>query len=269
MSDPHMSHTLHAETDTLWRPQSSVVCSIGDGDILGVLERPALRRSPALLEEALKRQGLAMAVAGHDLKQPLQVIAMVLERIGHKASSPREQLWLDVAMGEVNRISASLDELAVLSRTSDEETPAPLTSRVCVDEVMSDVLATWRHHAAAKGLRLSHVRSSLTVRTNRRLLGVILGNLVSNAIKYTTEGGVLIGCRRQGNAVSIEVLDTGRGFDPEVSTPFAPFWRQDNDMSGLGLGMSIVAQTAALLNHRVTAQSTPGRGSRFSVLVAD
>ncbi len=268
MFNGYLSYQIRVNADARWRPQGRVVCSSDQGDNFGVLEKPAPVSSLDSLERTLKRQGLAMAVAGHDLKQPLQVIAMVLERIGRQPLSPRERTWIDVANGEVGRISASLDELAVLSRTCDGNAPAPLTTLVPIDEVMCEVLGTWRHHASAKGLRLSRVRSSLAVRTNRRLLSVILGNLVSNAIKYTTDGGVLIGCRRQEGAIAIEVVDTGRGFDVGESNHFAPFWRQDDDMSGLGLGMSIVAQTAALLDHRIEARSTPGRGSRFSVLIA-
>ncbi len=267
MSDPSLFRHSAGATDAEWRRQIGVICTTGDRDLVGILERPEPVRSIDALERTLKRQCLAMSVAGHDLKQPLQVITMVLERLGRQASTPREQMWLDVAKGEIGRLDAGLDELAVLSRADDREAAAPMTAYVPVDEVLDDLMNTWRHHAKAKGLRLTRVPSTLAVRTNRRLLSVILGNLISNAIKYTTHGGVLIGCRRHRDGIAIEVIDTGRGIDLGASNHFAPFWRQDNDMSGLGLGMSIVAQTADLLNHQVTAKSTPGRGSRFSVLI--
>jgi len=210
---------------------------------------------------------MAMAVAGHDLRQPLQVIGMVLARLAARTGDARDLSWLDIANGEIARLSAGLDHLAVLSRDDDCAGGAPAIGDLCVDAVLREVASAWRHHARAKGLRLSVVSTGLAVTSNARLLSVIIGNLVSNAIKYTEQGGVVVGCRRRGEAVVIEVVDTGRGFSDSTEAVFSPFWREDADDAGLGLGLSIVRRTADLLGHPVVIRSERGSGSRVGVIV--
>jgi CheY-like chemotaxis protein/anti-sigma regulatory factor (Ser/Thr protein kinase) len=113
--------------------------------------------------------------------------------------------------------------------------------------------------------------TSLALRSDRRLLRRLLQNLISNAIKYTPSGKVLVGCRRRAGQVSVEVLDTGLGIpQSKQKTVFREFQRLDQGARvarGLGLGLSIVQRIARTLDHRLTLHSTPGRGTRFAVLV--
>jgi CheY-like chemotaxis protein len=122
-----------------------------------------------------------------------------------------------------------------------------------------------------KGLRLDFISCSLAVRSDRRLLRRLLQNLVSNAIKYTLEGRVLIGCRRRGNSLRIDVYDTGLGIPPSKHRAiFQEFHRLDEGAKvarGLGLGLSIVERIARVLNHRVEVDSIVARGSHFSIEV--
>jgi CheY-like chemotaxis protein len=125
--------------------------------------------------------------------------------------------------------------------------------------------------ARAKGLELSFVASSLTVRSDRRLLRRLLGNLVSNAIKYTPRGRILIGCRRHGARATIDIYDTGIGIPKSKrQTIFAEFKRLDEGARvarGLGLGLSIVERIGRVLDHKIELSSEVGRGSHFSVRV--
>jgi CheY-like chemotaxis protein len=109
------------------------------------------------------------------------------------------------------------------------------------------------------------------VRSARRLLRRLLQNLVSNAIKYTPDGRVLVGCRRHGDRLRIDVYDTGVGIAPsQRRTIFREFHRLDHAAKmarGLGLGLSIVERIARVLDHKIEVQSAVGRGSRFSVEV--
>jgi CheY-like chemotaxis protein/anti-sigma regulatory factor (Ser/Thr protein kinase) len=126
--------------------------------------------------------------------------------------------------------------------------------------------------AAAKGLRLRAVPSRLVVRSDPVLLERIMMNLVSNAVRYTEHGGVVIGCRRRGTDVRIEVWDSGLGIPAEKQTEiFREFYQLTNperDRSrGLGLGLAIVERLARLLQHRIELRSTEGRGSVFAIVL--
>ena len=115
------------------------------------------------------------------------------------------------------------------------------------------------------------MRSSLTVRSDRRLLRRLMQNLVSNAIKYTRSGRVLVGCRRRGNRLRIDVYDTGIGIPPhQQRAVFHEFHRLEQgarQAPGLGLGLSIVERIARVLGHPLGLVSEAGRGSHFSVEV--
>src|SRR5262249_40439996 len=120
-----------------------------------------------------------------------------------------------------------------------------------------------------KGLQLDFVPCSLAVKSDRRLLRRLLQNLVSNAIKYTPKGRVLVGCRRHGDQLRIGVLDTGLGIPAsKQQVIFKEFHRLDQGAKvarGLGLGLSIVERIARVLDHRIEVVSTVGRGSQFAV----
>jgi CheY-like chemotaxis protein len=125
--------------------------------------------------------------------------------------------------------------------------------------------------AREKGLDLVFMPCSLAVRSDRRLLRRLLQNLVSNAIKYTPSGSVLVGCRRRGNQLRIEVYDTGIGIPhAKRRAVFREFNRLDQGARvarGVGLGLSIVERIARVLDCEVTLKSGVGRGSRFSIEV--
>jgi CheY-like chemotaxis protein len=123
--------------------------------------------------------------------------------------------------------------------------------------------------AKAKGLELEFIATALNVRSDRRLMRRLLQNFVSNAVKYTLQGRVLVGCRRRGAAVRIEVWDTGIGVpEHEQRRIFDEFRRLDQGARaarGLGLGLSIVERLGRVLAHPITLRSRPGAGSMFAV----
>ena len=125
--------------------------------------------------------------------------------------------------------------------------------------------------AREKGLTLKFVRCSLSVRSDRRLLRRLLQNLVSNAVKYTPQGRVLIGCRHRAGKLRIDVYDTGLGIPQgKKRVIFHEFQRLDEGARvarGLGLGLSIVERIERVLSHKLDVRSQAGRGSRFSVEV--
>src|SRR5919109_572586 len=125
--------------------------------------------------------------------------------------------------------------------------------------------------AREKGLKLTVVPSSATIRSDRRLLRRLLQNLISNAIKYTRQGRVLVGCRWQRNKLRIDVYDTGIGIPhSRRRTIFKEFHRLEQGAKvarGLGLGLSIVDRIGRVLDHKIDVKSSLGRGSHFCVEV--
>jgi two-component system CheB/CheR fusion protein len=142
-----------------------------------------------------------------------------------------------------------------------------------IDELLTRLKGEFTYHAQAHSLELRVVPCSLHVCSDPRLLEQMLRNLVSNALKYTHHGKVLLGCRRRGGTLSIEVWDTGIGIPQEdLKTIFEEYHQLDNSARersrGLGLGLSIVQRLGGLLGHLVQVRSKPGRGSVFTVELA-
>jgi CheY-like chemotaxis protein len=140
-----------------------------------------------------------------------------------------------------------------------------------LDEVMRQLEVEFAPLAREKGLDLTFVLPNVTVRSDRRLLRRLLQNLISNAIKYTPQGRVLVGCRRRGGEVRIEVHDSGLGIPAsQTRAIFREFHRLQDGAKvarGLGLGLSIVERIARVLGHEIQLKSEAGRGSSFSVEV--
>lgn len=220
----------------------------------------------AVSRENLSRANL-MAVTGHDLKQPLQVLCMVLDLLESNQISAEGKNRARLAQESIARISAGLDALALASSVGHAfHTPCPLTFPI--SDILLLTKATWSQHAAQKNVRLHVVQSTAYVTSDVVMLTTIIGNLVGNAIKYAVNGKVLVGCRRRGNELSIQVIDSGLGIpDDRLKTIFDVFYQQDTEAEGVGLGLSVVRSTAAALGHRVDVASTVGRGTVFTVSV--
>lgn len=223
-----------------------------------------LRRALASAERVNRHRSRLMAVAGHDLKQPLQVLSGVLDRLSGRELAPRDREWLLLAQGQARRLGDGLDELALASRL--EGAGAPALAPVRLERTLSPLLEGWRLTAERKGLRFRTRLGEHAVLSDAGMLTTIVANLVANALKYTERGGVLLGARRCGDQVRIAVVDTGPGIDPDQHDAIFEAFRQLNDeREGLGLGLSIVRQTAELLGHCVEVKSRLGRGACFFI----
>src|SRR6202035_5646060 len=135
-----------------------------------------------------------------------------------------------------------------------------------------ELRSQFAYHETDDRLDWRVVESGLNVRSDPRLLAQMIGNLVSNAVKYTEAGTVLLGCRRRGDKLRIEVWDTGIGIPAEqLSAIFEEFHQLGNPArersKGVGLGLAIVQRLADLLGHAIDVRSRPGKGSMFSVEV--
>ena len=139
-----------------------------------------------------------------------------------------------------------------------------------INDLLEGLRDEFAYHAAAQNLHLRTVGCSLSVYSDPRLLEQMLRNLLSNALKYTRRGKVLLGCRRRGGTLRIEVWDTGIGIaEQDLQTIFGEYHQLGNATHdhrlGLGLGLSIVQRLATLLGHPIHVRSQPGKGSVFSI----
>jgi signal transduction histidine kinase len=208
-----------------------------------------------------------MALAGHDLKQPLQVVSMLLEILAAESTNPNAKPRLQLAHDSVIRIADGLDRLALASRL-DVDLDAPRRLTFPVADILQLIKPTWHEHALHKGIAFRVIPSSAHITSDVAMLTTILDNLVGNAIKYTFTGRVLVGCRRGNEHLSIQVLDTGVGIQAErLEQIFVAFHQEDPASGGHGLGLSIVKRTTAILGHRLLVESEVGKGSVFRVQV--
>jgi len=227
-----------------------------------------LARAKAEAEDANLSKTRFLAAASHDILQPLNAARLystaLLERDRHQGD-------VNLAENVATSLEAVEDILTTLLDISrlDAGAMKPELSAVALDDLFQQLKIELEPLASEKGIRLSFIKTSLTVKTDRRLIRRLLQNLVSNAIKYTEKGRVLIGCRRKKGKVRIEVHDTGLGIPlSQQKIIFREFKRLDEGARiarGLGLGLSIVERIARLLRHPLKLVSEPGKGSLFSI----
>src|SRR5258705_8047482 len=230
----------------------------------------ALGQAKADAEQANISKTRFLAAASHDILQPLNAarlyVTSLVERQG-RGNDAQLITNIDASLDAVEEILAPLLDISRL----DSGALKPEISNFRLDELFQQIEVEFKPLAQEKGLPLDLVWSSLAVRSDRRLLRRILQNLVSNAIKYTPQGRVLVGCRRRSGHVSITVADTGIGIpQTKQRVIFEEFHRLDQGARvarGVGLGLSIVERISRMLDHRVDVISTVGKGSRFTVVV--
>jgi len=227
-----------------------------------------LARAKSVADEANISKTRFLAAASHDILQPLNaarlyVTSLVERQTGGEAA--RLASHVDASLEAVEEIIGALLDISRL----DTGSLKPEIASFRVDDVLRQLELEFAPLAREKGLRLTFVPCSLTVRSDRRLLRRLLQNLVSNAVKYTPAGRVLVGCRRRGGHLRIDVYDTGIGIPrAKQRVVFTEFHRLDQGARvarGLGLGLSIVERIARVLDHKVDLASAVDRGSHFSV----
>ena len=233
----------------------------------------ALRGAKAEAEEANISKTRFLAAAAHDLLQPLNAAKLFAALLNeHRGEMTDEQSKL-VARVESGLLSVEdlLSALLDISRL-DTAAPEPHRESFAIADAFKALEAQFRQTFKEQGLELRFADTAICVYTDQALLRRILQNFVSNARRYTREGGVLVGCRRRNGEVAIQVVDTGVGIaERDQKAVFEEFHRlsdgAESAKRGLGLGLAIVDRIARLLGHEVSLISELGKGSRFEVVV--
>lgn len=228
---------------------------------------PAMGRKTLDIQSASEFQAALLGMAGHDLRQPLQVIQSAYEWLGARVDDASEKARLARGERAIATLTEQLDRLVGALRLYEHAKSMEISS-VSVPALLWRISEENEDAALERGVELRVCPSSAAVMSNAVLLDGILRNLVRNAIRYTDPGGrILIGCRRSGSEVRIDVYDTGVGMAPEhLPRIFEAFQRLDSTRGdGLGIGLFVVRRAIQLLGHRIEVKSALSRGSRFSV----
>jgi two-component system, chemotaxis family, CheB/CheR fusion protein len=213
-----------------------------------------------------------LAAASHDLRQPLQTLSLVRGILAKKIKGNKNEEALKLVARLNETAGALLDILDTLLDINQLEvgTVKPEKVNFPINNLLERLRIEFAYHSQAHGLLWHVVPCRLSIWSDPRLLEQMLRNLLSNAMKYTERGKILLGCRRRGDKLRIEVWDTGTGIpEGQLHTVFAEFHQLDNPARersrGLGLGLSIVQRLGNLLGHSVDVHSRPGKGSVFAV----
>lgn len=236
-----------------------------------VMERTLeLEDALAHAERANASRSRFVAAASHDLLQPLSAAKLFISSIGGEGLERGARVTLEKAQNALMSVEGLLDALLDISKLESGKA-AVSVGAVSLGRLLKTLAEEFAPMAAAKGLTLTVVPCSATVDSDPAYLRRILQNLIGNAIRYTSEGRVLVGARRRGGVVRLEVRDTGPGIPEESQNDiFKEFHRLNARASaseGMGLGLAIVERACALLGHPLGLTSEVGRGTCFMVQV--
>jgi signal transduction histidine kinase/DNA-binding NarL/FixJ family response regulator len=262
----------HRLNDVLTR---SLVIRYENIDLIGELKertRTALD-ARAAAETANRAKSQLLAAASHDLRQPLHALGLYVAALSARARDAEWRPLVHHVESAANALELQFAQLIDLSRL-DAGVLTPERAEVPLAPLFARIRAEFAPQAAARGLSFATMTTRLVVQSDPSLLERIVGNLVANAIRYTDRGGVLIGARRCGARVAIDVVDTGIGIAPaDRQRVFEEFFQVSRDVAtsssrrGMGLGLAIVRRFAALLGHEIALDSREAAGSRFRVLL--
>jgi signal transduction histidine kinase/CheY-like chemotaxis protein len=253
---------------TAFRRSEAELKSVAETLEQRVAERTAeLAGAKAEAERANRAKTRFLAAVSHDLAQPLNAAHLFVHALSPQLSEPGHQAALANIDGALGSAESLLGGLLDISRLDAGGMP-PKPQAFRLDELVLPLAAEFRVLAAEKSLPLDTVACRAWVHTDPQLLRRVLQNFLGNAVRYTARGRILIGCRRRGDRVSIEVWDTGPGIaEADQAVIFEEFRRLDRGGQGLGLGLAIAERVARLLGLPLKLRSWPGKGTVFSIEV--
>jgi two-component system CheB/CheR fusion protein len=229
----------------------------------------ALEEAKQKAEQATIAKSRFLAAASHDLRQPLQTLVLLHGLLAKTIGGKREQMLLTRLDQTLDAMSGMLNALLDINQI-ESGVICPDIVTFPINDLLSRMRDEFTYHAHAKRLALRVLPCALQISTDPRLLEQMIRNLLANALKYTKQGKVLLGCRRRASTLSIEIWDTGIGIPAaELQSIFDEYHQIGNVARerslGLGLGLSIVQRLANLLGHRIRVASHHGKGSVFAI----
>lgn len=267
-------HQAYQNLEQRVRERTAELTSLNDQLLCEIDERA---HAEARLREAKREAELAnlsktkfLAAVSHDLLQPLNAARLFTSALLEQPAAASGGLIRNISnsLEDVENLLGTLVDISKLDAGVIKPDIAPFA----VSELLENLAAEFNQIAGSEQLQLDFIPCSALVRSDIQLLARILRNLLTNAIRYTPQGRVMLGCRRRRQSLSIEVWDTGVGIpEDKLEEVFHEFKRGEGvrpqQDRGLGLGLAIVEKIARILGHRIQVSSVPGRGSKFAIEV--
>ncbi|HUN94193.1 MAG TPA: ATP-binding protein [Burkholderiaceae bacterium] len=230
-----------------------------------------MRLQVDITERAIHDKTRFLAAAAHDLRQPLHALGLFCAALDQRMKDVPERPLVRNMMQSIEALESSFGAMLDISRLDAgiiQAAPEPFAVR----DLFQRLYLQFNGEAEKRGLQLRFRPARRHVVSDPQLLERVVANLVQNALRYTRAGGVVVVARRRGEAVALEVWDTGFGVPPDQQELiFEEFYQVDNPerdrARGLGMGLAIVRRLCRLLGHSLQVRSTPGRGSMFRVVV--
>ncbi len=221
-------------------------------------------------ERASKANSAFLAAASHDLRQPVQALSLLNGALRRTVKEPRALEMIQNQEHSLIAMTNLLNSLLDISRL-DAGAVTPEFEQFSMQRLIDRLAAEFGRQAQHKGLKFTAQACAADVRSDPNLLAEIVQNLVSNAIRYTDQGDVRLTCKEDNGYCRLEVIDTGIGIEEDqldaIFNEFHQAKTPGSSNEGFGLGLAIVRRLADLLEHDIGVQSTPGKGSCFSVMV--
>jgi PAS domain S-box-containing protein len=219
-------------------------------------------------ERANKANSAFLAAASHDLRQPVQALALLNGALRRTVHDKLALEMIESQQSSLDAMTNLLNSLLDISRL-DAGKVEPEFEEFRIQRLVDRLFAEFSRQAMHKGLSFKGDSCDTVVRSDPNLLSEIIQNFVSNAIRYTDKGSVKLTCRQVASEFWIDVSDTGIGIDPlridEIFQEFHQIKTPGAENEGFGLGLAIVKRLADLLNHEIAVVSDPGKGSTFSI----
>jgi CheY-like chemotaxis protein/two-component sensor histidine kinase len=225
-----------------------------------------ISRTQKLAERADRTKSIFLAAASHDLRQPLQTLRLLHGALQLQHPDGEGQEVIAGIGHSIDTMSSMLSSLLDINRLETGNL-RPSKSDFAVNAIFDSAATDLLQPLEKKGLQWRVVPSDLVVRSDKRMLEEMIRNLLSNAIRYTDRGKILLGCRRASDKIRIEVWDTGVGIPGDQLPHIFEEYYCDAERGGFGLGLAIVRRLGEILDHRVDVRSTPGKGTGFSIEV--
>ncbi|WP_210395746.1 hybrid sensor histidine kinase/response regulator [Motiliproteus sediminis] len=267
-TNENLEQRVHERTQAI----SAINKELRKENTIRALIEDELRQAKSEADAANLGKTRFLAAASHDLLQPLnasRLFASALAQQSHNDATAQLVTNLDGSLKAAEELLVTLLDISKLDAGALE----PNVTHFTLDPLFNTLKAEFGVMAQEKGLAFRCVHCKQVVQSDQQLLRRVLQNFLSNAIRYTQSGRLLLGCRRVGSKLRIEVWDTGVGIpEGKLKEVFEEFRRIDNpkhsQVKGLGLGLAITERIAKMLSHRLQVRSWPGKGTVFSVELA-
>lgn len=262
LSNQNLEKRVESRTEEIKRINQDLVHEI---DLRKDMET-ALLEAKSQAEAANATKSRFLALASHDILQPLNAAQLYVTSLLEAQNERRDTRIVRQISNSIASAESIISSLLDIARI-DTDSIEPKLSSVPLDQILKSLVDEAQVQLPEE-VELHYIPSSVYVLSDHKMLSRIIQNFISNAVKYTSEGRIIVGCRRHDAHVELFVIDTGPGIpEDDLEKVFNDFFRSQAqiEQSGLGLGLAVAKRLADLLDHKIRVQSDAKKGSSFSI----